>query len=74
MGMAINRFEVYLVTLDPTIGTEIKKTRPCLVISPDEMNQFARTVIELVFGPSRLHEFCQGEKAFSPSSSSIRNN
>lgn len=43
--MAINRFEVYLINLDPTIGSEIKKTRPCLVISPDEMNHHIRTVI-----------------------------
>ena len=41
----IKRFEVYLVTLDPTQGQEIKKTRPCLVISPDEMNRHIRTVI-----------------------------
>jgi mRNA interferase MazF len=43
--MVINRFEVYLVNLDPTVGSEIKKKRPCLVVSPDEMNHFARTVI-----------------------------
>lgn len=43
--MAINRFEVYLVILDPTVGSEIKKTRPCLVVSPDEMNHYIRTVI-----------------------------
>jgi mRNA interferase MazF len=43
--MVINRFEVYLVGLDPTIGSEIKKTRPCLVVSPDEMNRHIRTVI-----------------------------
>lgn len=43
--MTINRFEVYLVNLDPTQGTEIKKTRPCLVISPDEMNRHISTVI-----------------------------
>src|SRR3954464_5286895 len=43
--MAINRFEVYLVNLDPTIGSEIKKKRPCLVVSPDEMNHNIRTVI-----------------------------
>jgi mRNA interferase MazF len=43
--MAINRFEVYLVNLDPTLGSEIKKTRPCLVISPDEMNHRIHTVI-----------------------------
>src|SRR5436309_3235373 len=45
MGMAINRFEVYLVNLDPTVGSEIQKTRPCLVVSPDEMNHNIRTVI-----------------------------
>ena len=43
--MVIKRFEVYLVNLDPTVGSEIKKTRPCLIISPDEMNRFSRTVI-----------------------------
>ena len=42
---AVKRFDVYLVTLDPTRGSEIKKTRPCLVISPDEMNRHIRTVI-----------------------------
>ena len=43
--MALNRFEVYLINLDPTVGSEIKKTRPCLVVSPDEMNHNVRTVI-----------------------------
>jgi mRNA interferase MazF len=43
--MAINRFEVYLVNLDPTVGSEIRKTRPCLVVSPDEINHTIRTVI-----------------------------
>jgi len=43
--MAINRFEVYLINLDPTVGTEMKKTRPCLVVSPDEINHNIRTVI-----------------------------
>ena len=43
--MALNRFEVYLVDLDPTVGTEIRKTRPCLVVSPDEINRHIRTVI-----------------------------
>ncbi len=43
--MAVNRFDIYLVNLDPTQGKEIKKTRPCLVISPDEMNHFISTVI-----------------------------
>jgi len=43
--MVVNRFDVYLVNLDPTVGSEIRKTRPCLVISPDEMNRHIRTVI-----------------------------
>ena len=45
MAMVVNRFDVYLVNLDPTVGSEIKKTRPCLIISPKEMNQHIRTVI-----------------------------
>src|SRR5271155_4470898 len=45
VGMAINRFEVYLVNLDPTVGAQIQKTRPCLIVSPDEMNQNIRTVV-----------------------------
>lgn len=44
MGM-VTQYNVYLVNLDPTIGHEIKKTRPCLVISPDEMNDNIGTVI-----------------------------
>jgi mRNA interferase MazF len=43
--MVVKRFEVYLVNLDPTIGSEIQKTRPCLIISPDEMNNHIATVI-----------------------------
>lgn len=43
--MVINRFEVHLVNLDPTVGSEIQKTRPCLVVSPDEINHNLRTVI-----------------------------
>ena len=45
MAMVINRFDVYLINLDPTKGSEIQKTRPCLIISPDEMNRHIRTVI-----------------------------
>jgi len=45
MTMEINRFDVCLADLDPTVGAKIKKTRPCLVISPDEMNRHIRTVI-----------------------------
>src|SRR5213596_3408897 len=43
--MVVRRFDVYLVNLDPTLGAEIRKTRPCLVISPDEMNRHIATVI-----------------------------
>ncbi|MBI3653314.1 MAG: type II toxin-antitoxin system PemK/MazF family toxin [Acidobacteria bacterium] len=43
--MVVKRFDVYLINLDPTIGSEIKKTRPCLIISPDEMNRYINTVI-----------------------------
>lgn len=43
--MVVKRFDVYLINLDPTIGSEIQKTRPCVVISPDEMNRHIRTVI-----------------------------
>ena len=45
MAMVVKRFEVYLVSLDPTMGSEIQKTRPCLIISPDEMNRYIATVI-----------------------------
>ncbi len=43
--MVVKRFEVYLINLDPTIGKEIQKIRPCLIISPDEMNDHIATVI-----------------------------
>ena len=43
--MVVKRFDVFLATLDPTLGSEIQKTRPCLVVSPDDMNRFSRTVI-----------------------------
>ena len=43
--MVVNRFDVYLTNLDPTVGSEIQKTRPCVIISPDEMNRHIRTVI-----------------------------
>ena len=45
MAMVVNRFDVYLINLDPTVGSEIQKTRPCLIVSPDEMNKHIRTVI-----------------------------
>ncbi len=43
--MVAKRFDVFLVNLDPTLGREIRKARPCLIISPDEMNRFISTVI-----------------------------
>lgn len=45
MALVISRFDVYLISLDPTQGHEIRKTRPCVVISPDEMNHHIGTVI-----------------------------
>lgn len=45
MGMVISRFDVFTVDLDPTRGSEIKKKRPCVIISPDEMNKYLNTVI-----------------------------
>ena len=41
----MKRFDVYLISLDPTLGHEIKKSRPCLIVSPDEMNDHISTII-----------------------------
>ncbi|MGE8721596.1 type II toxin-antitoxin system PemK/MazF family toxin [Leptospira terpstrae] len=43
--MVIKQYEIYLINLDPTVGFEIKKSRPCIVISPNEMNQYIGTVM-----------------------------
>lgn len=43
--MDIKQYSIVLVNLDPTIGSEIRKTRPCVVISPDEMNRHLRTIV-----------------------------
>jgi mRNA interferase MazF len=43
--MEVSQYQIVLVNLDPTIGSEIKKTRPCVVISPNEMNKYLRTVV-----------------------------
>ena len=43
--MEIKQYEIVLVNLDPTLGSEMKKTRPCLIISPNEMNRYLRTVV-----------------------------
>jgi mRNA interferase MazF len=45
MGMGVGRFEVYLVNLDPTLGSEVRKLRPCVIVSPDELNGKLRTVV-----------------------------
>ena len=43
--MELKQYQIVLVNLDPTIGSEIKKTRPCVIISPDEMNKYLRTIV-----------------------------
>jgi len=66
--MVACRFDVYLVNLDPTIGSEIRKTRPCVVISPDEMNRHIRTVIVAPMTtagktyPTRVHCSFEGKE------------
>lgn len=65
----MKRLEVHLVNLDPTIGSEIQKTRPCVIVSPDEMNRAISTVIvvPLTTGgkpyPSRIACEFQGRQA-----------
>ncbi len=43
--MELNQYHIVLVNLDPTIGSEMKKTRPCVIISPDEMNKYLQTIV-----------------------------
>jgi mRNA interferase MazF len=43
--MVLKQYQIVLVNLDPTVGSEIKKTRPCVIISPNEMNKYLNTVI-----------------------------
>jgi mRNA interferase MazF len=43
--MEIKQYEIFLVNLDPAISSEIKKTRPCVIISPDEMNKYLLTIV-----------------------------
>ena len=43
--MELKQYQVVLVNLDPTIGSEIQKTRPCVVISPNEMNKYLQTIV-----------------------------
>ncbi len=68
--MVIKRFDVFLIVLDPTVGSEIQKTRPCLIISPDEMNRHISTVIVAPMTtrgksyPSRVACKFQGKKGY----------
>jgi mRNA interferase MazF len=63
---APRRYDVYLVNLDPTTGAEMRKTRPCVVVSPDVMNDALRTVIVAPMTsrvrryPNRVRHFFQG--------------
>jgi len=63
----VNQYDIYLINLDPTIGHEIKKKRPCVIISPNEMNQYISTVIIAPMTskshsyPSRVNITFQGE-------------
>ncbi|MFD2289239.1 type II toxin-antitoxin system PemK/MazF family toxin [Pedobacter petrophilus] len=41
----IHQYEVFLISLDPLLGSEVQKTLPCVVVSPDEMNEFSKTLI-----------------------------
>ena len=43
--MELKQYQIVLVNLDPTIGSEMKKTRPCVILSPDEMNKHLRTIV-----------------------------
>ena len=70
MGMVkqkIHRFDIWLVQLDPTQGCEIKKTRPCVVISPDEMSSFKTAIVAPMTSkgfefPTRIQCVFQGKK------------
>ena len=68
--MVIQQYEIFLINLDPTIGHEIKKSRPCIVLSPNEMNQFIGTVIIAPMTtksksyPSRVELSFQGKKGY----------
>lgn len=42
---SVNQYDIVLVNLDPTLGSEMKKTRPCVVLSPNEMNKYLQTVV-----------------------------
>jgi mRNA interferase MazF len=68
--MELKQYEVVLVNLDPTQGGEMKKTRPCVVISPNEMNRYLRTIIIAPLTtqsrdyPTRVEMLVQGKNAW----------
>ena len=68
--MDLKQYEVVLVNLDPTQGSEMKKTRPCVVISPNEMNRYLRTIIIAPLTtqsrdyPTRVEVLVQGKNAW----------
>ncbi len=80
--MKFDQYEIYLINLDPTIGHEIKKTRPCLVISPNEMNRHIKTIMIAPMTtqsrayPTRVMCMLQGKKIglFSIKSGQLTNN
>ena len=45
MGLILRQYDVVIVNLDPTIGSELRKTRPCVILSPNEMNKYLKTII-----------------------------
>ena len=53
--MELRQYEIVLVNLDPTIGSEMKKTRPCVIISPNEMNKYLQTIIVAPMTSSSKH-------------------
>jgi mRNA interferase MazF len=67
--MEVRQYDVYWVSLDPTIGKEMKKTRPCIILSPDEMNKYIGTVIiapltsTIRSYPSRVKYKLKGKKS-----------
>ena len=55
--MVVKRFEVWVVNLDPTVGSEIKKTRPAVIVSPDELNAHLQTVVVVPLTTGRSYPF-----------------
>lgn len=53
----MKRFEVWLVNLDPTVGSEIRKTRPAVIVSPDELNSHLQTVVVVPLATGRAYPF-----------------